>query len=163
MAQSPLLSHRSTALLFRMRILIIDDDAEAVELLSHYLSPLGDVFTAPDGQRGVEAVRGALVDREPFHLVTLDLRMQGMGGQQTLLAIRRLEAASGVRPAERARILMTTASGERMHVERALAGGCDGYLLKPFTKDELLARVEAVGIDVGGALGSSQTPSSAAT
>ncbi len=136
-----------------MRILLIDDDDEVLRLLCHYLAPLGEVVTSSDGRDGLVKFQHALDERAPYHLVCLDLHMQGATGQQTLLALRRLEQAAGTPHDWRARVIMTTGEGARTHVERALAGGCDAYLLKPFSRAELLDRVAALGLAVpeGGA------------
>ena len=131
-----------------MRILLVDDDPDMLALVAHHLAPVGDVVTCTDGPSAIETVRRALEDGAPFHLVCLDLRMQGVTGQQVLLAIRRHEQAARVPASSRARILMTTAVAERADVARAAAAGVDGYLLKPFTREQLLARIAAVGLPV---------------
>jgi two-component system chemotaxis response regulator CheY len=132
-----------------MRILLVDDDPDMLALVAHHLAPLGEVVSCDDGLGAIETFRRALEDGVPFQLVCLDLRMQGVTGQQVLLAVRRHEQAARVPSTARARILMTTAVAERAHVQRAAAAGVDGYLLKPFTREELLARIAAVGLPVG--------------
>jgi two-component system chemotaxis response regulator CheY len=129
-----------------MRILLVDDDPDMLALLEHYLAPFGEVVRCPDGACALETFRQALDTGAPFQLVCLDIRMLGMGGQQVLLALRRAEQGAGVGAAQRARIVMTTGIAERAHVLRALAAGCDGYLLKPFSRDDLLTRIAAMGI-----------------
>lgn len=131
-----------------MRILLVDDDPDILALLEHYLAPLGDVVRCAEGSCALETFRRAVDSGAPFQLVCLDIRMLGMGGQQVLLALRRVEQGAGLGAQARARIIMTTGIAERAHVLRALDAGCDGYLLKPFTREDLLTRVAATGLSV---------------
>ncbi len=129
-----------------MRILLVDDDPDMLALLEHYLAPFGEVVGCADGSCAIERFRHAIDAGAPFLLVCLDIRLLGMGGQQVLLALRRAEQGPGLGARGRARIIMTTGIAERAHVLRALAAGCDGYLLKPFTRDDLLTRIAATGL-----------------
>jgi DNA-binding response OmpR family regulator len=94
------------------------------------------VLTATDGR---EALR-LLHARRP-RLVLLDVDMPGMDGWQALERIREISDVP---------VLMLTASGEELDRVRGLRGGADDYVTKPFGRQELLARVEALLRRAGG-------------
>ncbi len=114
-----------------MRILVVDDDPEIVSLLRRGLIYEG--YTAevvPDGEAGLAAAR----DRPP-DVVLLDLMLPGIDG---LSVCRRLRAA-GDTP-----ILILTAKDAVADRVAGLDAGADDYLVKPFSFDELLARIRAL-------------------
>lgn len=114
-----------------MRILVVDDDPEIVNLVKRGLSYEGyTVDTATDGSQALAKAR----QNEP-DLVILDIMMPGMDG---LEVSRRLRQASDVP------ILMLTAKATVADRVAGLDSGADDYLVKPFAFDELLARVRAL-------------------
>jgi len=113
------------------RILVIEDDPQIADLLRRGLIYEGyAVETAGDGEGGLVAAR----DRPP-DLVLLDLMLPGIDG---LTVCQRLRSASDVP------ILMLTAKDAVPDRVAGLDAGADDYLVKPFSFDELLARVRAL-------------------
>jgi two-component system chemotaxis response regulator CheY len=128
------------------RILVVDDDPTMLELLETILAPLGTVEVATDGIDGIARFRSACECRRPFDLVCLDLRMPGMDGHRTLSALRRMERSHlGAVSRAGAQILMLTAVSDRTSVQRAVSAGCDGYLVKPFSADEVMRKLQELG------------------
>lgn len=84
---------------------------------------------------GVEALRAA-TDTSP-DLIVLDLNLPGLDGLSVLARLREARFT--------ARVLILTALGQVEHRVRGLNAGADDYLSKPFSMDELVARVEALG------------------
>jgi two-component system response regulator MprA len=114
-----------------MHILIVDDDPEIVSLVKRGLAYKG--YTVDTAGDGAEALAKAL-DREP-DLVVMDIMMPGLDGIEVS---RRLRQASDVP------ILMLTARGTVADRVAGLDSGADDYLVKPFSLDELFARVRAL-------------------
>jgi DNA-binding response OmpR family regulator len=113
------------------RILVIDDEADIRNLLEELLRRAGhDVEQAPDGRAGLRALHASRPD-----LVLLDVTMPGFDGWQTLERIRDLTDVP---------VLMLTARGDELERVRGLKAGADDYVTKPFGRQELLARVEAL-------------------
>lgn len=113
------------------RILVIEDDSRIADLLRRGLIYEGYVVeVAADGESGLSAAR----DRPP-DMVLLDLMLPGVDG---LTVCRRLRAASAVP------ILILTAKEAVPDRVAGLDAGADDYLVKPFSFDELLARVRAL-------------------
>jgi DNA-binding response OmpR family regulator len=112
-------------------VLVVDDDADVRTLVCELLARAGyDVSEAPDGR---EALR-LLYDERP-DLIVLDVSMPGLDGWATLERIRESSTVP---------VVMLSALGAELEKVRALRGGADDYVTKPFGRQELLARVESV-------------------
>lgn len=116
-----------------MRILIIEDEADLARHISRALTRNGHlVSTRHDGAEGLAV---ALSDSPD--LIVLDLSLPGMDGLDVLAELKRT--------ASPARVIILTARGDVGHRVKGLKAGADDYLAKPFSLDELIARVEALG------------------
>jgi two-component system response regulator (stage 0 sporulation protein F) len=101
------------------KVLVVDDEPDAVELLEEFLTAKGyEVTTAFNGE---EALRKVKTDRP--HLILLDVRMPGMNGLETLRQIRQIDQEVGV--------IMVTAVNEEETGRQALELGAFDYLVKP--------------------------------
>ena len=112
-------------------VLVVDDEPRYRELLDMNLTRRGyRVRHAVDGLGALNAV-----EAEEPSLVVLDLKLPDMDGY---------EVCRRIRTYSRVPIIMLTARAEPAEKVRGLAVGADDYITKPFSADELLARVEAV-------------------
>ena len=112
------------------RILVIDDEPQITRVLRAALSAQGyDVRTANDPEEGLQVFHDW-----PPDLVITDLMMPGLSGVEVTRAIR-ARAATPV-------LILSVRDHERSKVE-ALDAGADDYVTKPFSIQELLARVRA--------------------
>jgi DNA-binding response OmpR family regulator len=119
------------------RILVIDDEADIRTLLRSLLERAGHVVEeAPDGRAGLRALYGSAPD-----LVVLDVTMPELDGWATLERIRDLSDVP---------VIMLTARGSELERVRGLTHGADDYVAKPFGRQELLARVQALLRRAGG-------------
>lgn len=115
-----------------MRVLLIEDDsamAKSIELMLR-----GDglhVYTADLGEEGIDL--GKLYD---YDIIVLDLTLPDMNGFEVLKALRVAKV--------RAPILILSGNSLVEAKIRALNTGADDYMVKPFHKDELVARIQAV-------------------
>jgi DNA-binding response OmpR family regulator len=115
-----------------MRVLVIEDEIQLARHISRALTRHGHVASAKhDGPAGLQAAL-----EEPPDLIVLDLNLPGLDGLSVLARLR--QAGSP------ARILILTARGEVDDRVKGLKAGADDYLVKPFSLDELIARVEAL-------------------
>ena len=124
-------------------ILIADDDADVRRLIAGLLQRAGHCVV--EASVGREALR-LLFARHPG-LVVLDVTMPGLDGWQVLERIREVSEVP---------ILMLTARGEELDRVRGLRAGADDYVAKPFGRQELLARVEALLRRVPAAAGAAE-------
>ncbi|MCQ2001779.1 response regulator transcription factor [Arthrobacter zhaoxinii] len=110
---------------------IIEDDADIRDLLYAVLQQSGfEVFTAPNGSDGVEAVR----QHNPT-VVTLDLGLPDIDGFEVIRQLRQFSDAY---------IVMLTARAEELDTLMGLEAGADDYVTKPFRPRELRARISAM-------------------
>jgi DNA-binding response OmpR family regulator len=117
-----------------MRVLVVDDEPDLVELVKYNLEKNGmQVVAASGGEAALQAVRKSVPD-----LVILDLMLPGVDGLDVL---RRLRAQKET--AQLPVILLTAKGGEADRVV-GLELGADDYVVKPFSPRELVARVKAV-------------------
>ncbi|RFU20222.1 SpoIIE family protein phosphatase [Geodermatophilus marinus] len=114
------------------RVLVADDNADMRGYVTRLLAGRHAVRTAADGRA---ALASALAD--PPDLVVSDVMMPGLDGMQLLAALR-----ADARTARVPVLLLSARAGEEAAVE-GLAAGADDYLVKPFSAQELLARVDA--------------------
>jgi DNA-binding response OmpR family regulator len=116
------------------RIFVVEDDRDIAHLISLYLTKSGwhpDVFDS--GTDALVAIRQA-----PPDLVILDLMLPGMDGLAVCRALRSDSATA------RIPIIMVTARGDETDRIVGLELGADDYLPKPFSPNELVARVKAL-------------------
>ena len=114
-----------------MKLLLIDDDEELAQLVGAFLNGHGiDVETVQDGTQGLARALASSYD-----LILLDGMLPGLDGLEVLRQLRRRSSVA---------VIMLTARGAPHDRITGLDTGADDYLAKPFTPDELLARIRAV-------------------
>ena len=115
-------------------ILIVDDEADLLELVSYNLRKDGFIVdSASDGETALTKVR-----KGKYDLAILDLMLPGIQGME-LCRILRNDSKTARLP-----IIMLTAKGEEVDRILGLEMGADDYMTKPFSPRELIARVKAV-------------------
>jgi DNA-binding response OmpR family regulator len=113
------------------RVLVIDDDDDIRGLVVELLERAGlTVEQAPNGRAGLRAFH-----QSPADLVVLDVSMPELDGWETLERIRDLSDVP---------VIMLTARGAELERVRGLQAGADDYMVKPFGRQELIARVQAL-------------------
>ncbi|HEV3261487.1 MAG TPA: response regulator, partial [Gemmataceae bacterium] len=119
-----------------LRILVAEDNEFNRDLLEHLLGRLGlSAAMAVDGREAL-----ALLEREPFDLLLLDIHMPELDGFQVVGAIRERErTAGGHLP-----VIALTARSRNEDRARCLQAGMDEYLAKPFTAEDLWAAIDRV-------------------
>lgn len=114
-----------------MKLLLVEDDLALSDVLAFALRRAGfEIVTAYDGLAGVRAW-----EQESPDLVVLDLNLPKLDG----LAVCRRIRSQGETP-----IIMLTVRDEDEEVVRGLETGADDYIVKPFSPNQLVARVRAV-------------------
>mgnify|MGYP001577096794 FL=1 len=107
------------------RVLVVDDEPDAVELLQEFLTSKGyEVVTASNGEEALRKVK-----EERPHLILLDVRMPGMNGLDVLRQVRQFDQEVGV--------IMVTAVNEEETGREALKLGAFDYIVKPLNLEYL--------------------------
>ncbi|MCR4318745.1 MAG: sigma-54 dependent transcriptional regulator [Candidatus Brocadiaceae bacterium] len=111
-------------------VLIIDDEVDMCEMLSHVLNQAGfTTYTAHDGNTGLE-----VFNKESPSVVILDLRMPGMNGMDVLKQIKHTGSETPV--------IIVTAYGEIQSAVEAVKHGAFNYFNKPFDNEEVVLTVK---------------------
>lgn len=122
-----------------MRALIIDDSAVMRKVIERALRQSGlelsEVVQASNGEEALEVLRTDASSVAKIGLIISDINMPVMDGLQFLEARRDQKLAEGIP------VVMITTEGSEPFVLRALAAGAQGYICKPFTADQVKARV----------------------
>lgn len=114
----------------KSNILVVDDEAQITRVLKTTLSSHGyGIRTAADGEEALQIMKDW-----PPDLIMTDLRMPNMDG---------LELCRRVRAQSRTPIIVLSVKGEEAIKVEALDAGADDYVTKPFSVNELLARIRA--------------------
>lgn len=115
-----------------MRILIVEDDLEAAEVMDRGLSEAGhECLRAADGEEGLSSAQAG-----EFDVMIVDRMMPRMDGVSMVQALRR--------EGDQTPVLFLSALGEINDRVEGLKAGGDDYLVKPYAFAELIARVEAL-------------------
>ena len=113
------------------KILIADDNEDIIDILSNYIEREGyETVVAMDGEEALQ-----LFEKEQPVLVLLDIMMPKIDGYEVCRTIRK---SSNVP------IILVTARGEDFERVMGLDIGADDYIVKPFSPNEVMARVRAV-------------------
>lgn len=115
------------------KILLVEDEVNIASFIERGLQEFGhEVQVAYDGQAGWEAVR-----QDTFQLLILDIIMPKMNGLQLCRQYRKLHGFQSP-------VIMLTALGTTDDIVSGLDAGADDYLVKPFSFQELEARIKAL-------------------
>lgn len=130
-----------------MRFLIVDDDSEARLLLRKILEPYGSVSIAADGEECILAFSTAFRNNKPYSLITLDILMPNLDGQQTLRELREIEAEYNIPPAQRTPVIMISGleNSKEVH-DTYFLGSAVGYIEKPISSQHLLGEIQNLGL-----------------
>lgn len=121
-----------------MRILIVDDDPVSLAKLSVLLKKYGNCDTAMTGQDAIDMFKKAHEDYIPYGLISLDIAMPDMSGQEVLEQIHKWELTNKIHEiGEKAKVIMVTALDDVESLISSFTKGCDGYLTKPFDAEKL--------------------------
>jgi DNA-binding response OmpR family regulator len=117
-----------------MYILVAEDDRDIADLIAHYLQKAGwQSYVAPSGDEALAHARRHTVD-----LAILDVMLPGMSGLEVCRALR-ADASTAHLP-----IIILTARAEETDRIIGLEIGADDYIGKPFSPNELVARIRAL-------------------
>jgi DNA-binding response OmpR family regulator len=116
----------------KQKILVVDDEPDAVELIEFNLKANGyEVATAADGEEALQKARAVLPN-----LIILDIMLPEVDGMEVCKILRRDQRTSGIP------IIMLTAKAAEIDRVLGLELGADDYVTKPFSPRELVLRVK---------------------
>ena len=117
-----------------MRILVAEDDNDIADLIAHYVRKAGwEPLVVASGDAALRAAQD-----EPPDLIVLDIMLPGLSGLEVCRALR-ADPVTALLP-----VIMVTARAEESDRIVGLDIGADDYISKPFSPNELVARVRAL-------------------
>jgi two-component system chemotaxis response regulator CheY len=123
-----------------MQAIVVDDSRAMRMLMGRLLKDVGfEVDQAGDGCEALARLRERL-DDNPVQLALVDWNMPEMSGIELVEAVRSDPAFGPLR------IVMVTTETELSQVTRALEAGADEYLMKPFSRDDVVGKLELLGL-----------------
>lgn len=111
-------------------ILLVEDHQEMQAFVKGLLNPLGNILVANNGKEALD-----ILSKESVDLIISDVMMPEMDGHELLEAVREKESIANIP------FIMLTALKSEHNLLKALSIGVDDYLIKPFSPQELIARV----------------------
>ncbi len=120
-----------------MRAIVIDDAKAMRMILRQMLGKLGfTVSEAADGEEGLRLLR----TQGGADLALVDCNMPGLDGFGFVRAVRSDDAFAGLR------MMMVTGEEEMAQADKAMQAGADEYLVKPFAREAILAKLQRLGL-----------------
>jgi len=114
------------------KIIIIDDEPSVGTLLQINLKQKG--YSVATAESGVEGI--AKAEAEQFNLIILDVALPGMNGIEICRTFREIENYTEVP------IVMISSRSDNLTIEQTRCAGASDYLVKPFTFEELIQKIE---------------------
>jgi two-component system chemotaxis response regulator CheY len=119
------------------KVLVVDDSRTIRTIIRRILIELG--YEICEAGNGIEALRVFEAEKDAVKLVLVDWNMPEMNGFELLKQFRQDPTLSWLK------IVMVTTETEMDHMASALEAGADEYIMKPFTKDILVEKLEYIG------------------
>ncbi|MDD5456388.1 MAG: response regulator [Candidatus Margulisbacteria bacterium] len=129
-----------------MKIMIVDDELVSRSKLTMILRQFGICHEYDRGDRAVIAFERALIEKQPYNLMTLDISMPDMGGMLVLSKIRAIEDRMRVAPENKVVIIMVTSNDEKESFFTAISQHCNDYIIKPVEKEVMLQRLKKLDL-----------------
>ncbi len=123
--------------------LVVDDSRAIRTILSKTLRELGfEVREAADGKEALQVIQA---EKSAVTLILVDWNMPEMNGLELLKQLRQKPEFSSLV------VVMVTAETEMDRIAEALEAGANEYVMKPFTKDIIVGKLQLAGIQICGA------------
>lgn len=122
-----------------MKILVVDDSAATRFILTKMLREVNcDVVHASNGKEGLECLQ----HNSDITVALVDWNMPVMNGYEMICAVRKDPQYGSVK------LMMVTTETEMNQIVRAMEAGADEYLMKPFTKEDIVDKLRIMGIEM---------------
>lgn len=119
-----------------MRALVVDDSSAMRAILKMILKKSGfDVFEAGNGRQALDTLK----ESGQVDLALVDWNMPEMNGFELVCAMR------GMHEYDQTKIVMVTTEADIEEVSKALTAGADEYVMKPFTRDIIVEKLQMLG------------------
>jgi len=129
-----------------MKALVVEDNFTSRKVLVHMLADLMEYDIAVNGDEAVVAFKDAYDANKPYDVIFLDIMMPGKDGMAVLSEIRGYENEHGINGLDGVKIIITSGLDDSQSILDAFKSGCEGYIVKPYHKEEIVAKMEELNI-----------------
>lgn len=129
-----------------MKILIVDDDFVSRALLMNTIKDFGYVDIAVSAEEAITAFNSSHEAADPYDLILLDRVMPEKYGDIVLNHIRDYEEEKALKSFELTKVIMVTALKKPEQVFTSFREQCEGYIIKPISRDKVIETIEHCGI-----------------
>jgi len=120
-----------------VRALIVDDSKAMRSIVGRVVREIGfETIEAANGREGLEQLKA----QGDVELILVDWNMPEMNGIEFLRAVRSRPGSAAFK------MLMVTTASDLAHINTALEAGANEYLMKPFTKDAMVSKLQMLGM-----------------
>jgi two-component system chemotaxis response regulator CheY len=120
-----------------VRALIVDDSKAMRSIVGRIVREIGiETLEAANGREGLEQLKS----HGDVELILVDWNMPEMNGIEFLHAVRSQPGSSALK------MLMVTTASDLAHISTAMDAGANEYLMKPFTKDAMVSKLQILGV-----------------
>ncbi len=127
-----------------MKILILDDELLNRIVLKEMLENVGELILVSSGKEAIFQFTSAISDSEPFDLLILDIMVPDSNGHEVLKRIRQIE--SELQTTQSVKVVMLTALSDFKNIQASFKLDCNGYLVKPISRDSLFDMLRSIEI-----------------
>jgi two-component system, chemotaxis family, chemotaxis protein CheY len=120
-----------------MRILIVEDEKVSRQKMQVIMNNFGECDCVARGDEAISAFQKAWEMKAPYDVITLDIVLDDMNGMDVLIDIRKAEEEMKLPQTKKTKIIMVTAHGNKDFVTTCKTAECDGYIVKPFTRETI--------------------------
>lgn len=125
-----------------MKVLIVEDNAVSRKMIEMLMKPMAKEYDmAKNGLLAMNFFNKSIESGDRYDLVLLDIMLPKMDGQTLLQEFRKTEAKYGFPGSNGCKILMVSALGDAGNIMEAFKNQCDGYLTKPYNKNNLISEL----------------------
>lgn len=128
-----------------MKMLIVDDDLSNRMILLHMLRAYGDYDIAVNGKEALQCFIMAHKSKTPYDVIFLDIMMPDMDGHETLKEIRSWEEENLSVDDDITKVVMVSALSNPDNVLASFKEGCEYYLVKPISKQQVTDIMSKMG------------------
>jgi two-component system chemotaxis response regulator CheY len=124
-----------------MKILVVDDESVSLKKMEFIMKSYGTCDRVDSGQAAIDAFVKAWEDWSPYDLITLDMFMEGMTGNEALTKIRELEKQKNVPEDKQVQVIMVTSQADKDTIISCVQAGCNDFISKPFDRQVVEGKI----------------------
>jgi two-component system chemotaxis response regulator CheY len=124
-----------------VKALVVEDDFVSRKMLQKMLLAHGDADVAVSGEEAFDAFQEALSADAPYDVLFLDINLPGISGHDVLKKVREHERSLGIEGLDGCKIIMATGRNDKEAILSAFREGCEAYIKKPFSKDDIESKL----------------------